>query len=264
MLKRTLMLSVVMLAVVSMGCSTTQKWMAAGAGGGALIGGIWGAEAGILNAGEGALVGAMTGATAGALVGDMQESGDEFADLNAVIQEKDATIAELQDKNRSLMNDVAGLKEDLAYANRKIENLEDQIASLSDELAKCRGARMEISLLADVLFVPGSDILSAQGKKALDDAAKKIMDAHEGKFITVEGHTDSDPIKYSKWDNNWELGSARSLVVLDYLVKKGLDPAKCSAATYGPFQPVAENDSKANKAKNRRAVIVIHTGWPRF
>ena len=59
MLKRTLMLSVVMFAVVTLGCSTTQKWMAAGAGGGAAVGGLLGANVGILNAGEGALVGAV-------------------------------------------------------------------------------------------------------------------------------------------------------------------------------------------------------------
>lgn len=264
MLKRTLMLTVVMLAAVTMGCSTTQKWMAAGAGGGAAVGGLLGANMGILNAGEGALVGAVTGATAGALVGDQMERNDANDQMRMALEEKDATISQLQDENRSLMNQVAGLKEDLDFANRKIETLEGQVASLSDELAKCRGSRMEISLMTDVLFKPGSTVLSEQGKKALDDAAKKIVDVHEGKFVTIEGYTDSDPIKYSKYRDNWQLGSERALAVLSYMIKKGLDPAKCSAATYGPYQPVAPNDSVANKAKNRRAVIVIYTGWPRF
>jgi chemotaxis protein MotB len=123
---------------------------------------------------------------------------------------------------------------------------------------------MEISLMTDVLFKPGSVILSDQGKKALDEAAKTIMEQHGDKFITVEGHTDSDQIKLSKWDSNWQLGSARSLAVLNYLLKQGVDPAKSSAATYGPYQPIASNDTKEDKAKNRRAVIVIYTGWPRF
>lgn len=264
MLKRTLMLSVVMFAAMALGCTTTQKWMAAGAGGGAAVGGLLGANMGILNAGEGALVGAVTGATAGALVGDMQARNDGFDELNKELQDKDATISQLQDQNRSLMNDVASLKEDLAAANRKIETLEGQVASLSDELAKCRGSRMEISLMTDVLFKPGSVVLSDQGKKALDEAAKTIMEQDADKFITVEGYTDSDPIKVSHWDSNWQLGSARSLAVLNYLIKKGVNPEKCSAATYGQYQPVAPNDSKENKAKNRRAVIVIYTGWPRF
>lgn len=260
MLKRALMLSVVMFAAVSLGCTTTQKWMAAGAGGGAAIGGILGANVGILNAGEGALVGAVTGATAGALVGDMQDENN----TNKMLEEKDATISQLQDENRSLTNQVAGLKEDLDHANRKIATLEGQVASLTDELAKCRGSRMEISLMTDVLFNPGSNILSEQGKKALDDAAAKITSEHGDKFITVEGHTDSDPIKLSKWASNWHLGSARSLAVLEYLIKKGVNPEKSSAATFGPYQPVVANDTKENKAQNRRSVIVIYTGWPRF
>lgn len=263
MKQRLLMLATVFVVSLSMiGCTTVQKSMAVGAGLGAAVGGIWGAQAGgDLSAGEGALVGAVTGATVGALVGDQLQSASDQK-LSDQIREKDKQIQDLQEQVRSLNSKLSDANEQLAAARRRIAELEKQVADLQAELAK-RAPRMEFSLLSDVLFTPGSDVLSATGHKALDDVVSKIKALGSDKFIQIEGHTDSDPIKHSNWKSNWELGSARSLAVLHYLTGKGIAPEMLSAATFGQYQPVAPNTTADGKSKNRRSVIVVYTNWAR-
>lgn len=268
MVKRLTTLALLVIVTASMGCAkmtTTHKWMAGGAAAGAAIGGIWGADgSGLLNAGEGAAIGAVTGATAGALVGEAMEQNDMECLHTKTIQEKEAEIAKLQEANRKLATEKQSLEEELKVAKRKIEDLNGQVANLTDELAKCKGSRIELTFEAGILFKPGSKVLSDKGKAALDTAVAKIKSAYDGKYVMVEGHTDSDPIKASNWQTNWELGSGRSLAVLHYLISKGIDPAKCAASTFSQYKPVADNGTKDGKAKNRRAVIVINSGWPMF
>ena len=65
-------------------------------------------------------------------------------------------------------------------------------------------------------------------------------------------------IQVSPWKTNWELGSARALAVLHYLVDNhGFDPRRISATTYGEHHPVAVNSTEEGRAQNRRAVIVL-------
>jgi len=264
MVKRVLWVSMVMLVAVTMGCTTTQKWMAGGAAVGATVGGIWAANGGCLNAGEGAAVGAVTGATVGALVGDQMEIAQEWKALSDENDKLAKENADLKEENRAMQTKLQACQSDLDAANRRIESLNGEIANLKDELAKCKGAHMELSLPTDLLFASGSNRLTDAGKKALKEAAAKVKESYPDMYVTVDGHTDIDPIKSSNWKDNWDLGSARAMAVMRYLITQGIAAEKCSAATYAEFQPVDKATTKEAKAKNRRAVIVLHTGWPRF
>jgi chemotaxis protein MotB len=75
----------------------------------------------------------------------------------------------------------------------------------------------------------------------------------------IEGHTDDQPIARSGWKSNWELGSARALAILHFMARMNFDPSKLSAATYGQYRELAANDSPAQRALNRRAVITVKT-----
>lgn len=248
MFRRMLMLATVVLLSMTMGCTTVQKWMAGGAVIGGTVGGVWAAHAGseTINAGHGILIGAVTGATAGGLVGSIIE----WKEIDKLKRENADLRAQLEEANRKL-----------AEANRRIGELEAELAKLKEELAKNRGPIFEINLASDILFRPGSARLSVKGKAELDKAAQTINAQYKGKFIMIEGHTDSQPIKVSGWKSNWELGAARSLTVLHYLNDKGVDPAMLSAATFSKYQPVASNDNKEGRAQNRRSVIAIYSNW---
>ena len=158
---------------------------------------------------------------------------------------------------------------------KKIEELSKQI----DELSQARdlfGDRLRqeiqdkqvklemmekglvISVVGDVLFDSGKDQIRTAAYKLLDKIAGVLQDDIPLLNVGIEGHTDNQPIKYSKWKSNWELSSARALSVLHYLVdKKDISPARVSANGYGEHQPVALNDTVENRQQNRRVEIVI-------
>ena len=75
--------------------------------------------------------------------------------------------------------------------------------------------------------------------------------------IRVEGHTDNVPINSAAFPSNWELSTARATNVLQHMMKQDFEPSQLSAAGYGEYRPVADNDTAEGKMKNRRVDIVL-------
>ncbi len=262
MAKRMLTVATVCFLTLAMGCTTTQKWAAGGAAVGATVGGIWASNGGnILSAGEGAGVGAAVGGLAGALIGDSRGKSEAWFSACDTINEKDSQIADLRTSNGQLKTKLQACESDLEACHRRNSQLEDTNGKLASELAECKGARVELTLLADVLFHTGSARLTAQGRSVLDDAAERISNYSGNEFVTVEGHTDTDPIRATAhlWKDNWDLGANRAMAVARYLITKGVEPERLAASTFSKYHPVSDE-----KSNNRRAVIVIHTGWPAY
>ncbi len=91
--------------------------------------------------------------------------------------------------------------------------------------------------------------------------AKEISSADA--VISVEGHTDSWMVQESKrelYPSNWELGAFRAAKVVKRLSAAGVDPARLRVVSFGPFHPVAPNDTPEGRRKNRRIAIVLRTG----
>ena len=77
--------------------------------------------------------------------------------------------------------------------------------------------------------------------------------------ISVEGHTDSDPVApTSPLRNNWILSALRAERVMRYLVQaSAMDPKWFSVTGYGDTRPLVPNDTPQHKAMNRRVEIII-------
>ena len=74
----------------------------------------------------------------------------------------------------------------------------------------------------------------------------------------VEGNTDNVPIKSDGIVDNWDLSVNRATAVVRILEKDfGVAPARMTAAGRSFYIPVADNDTAANRAKNRRTRIVV-------
>ena len=146
----------------------------------------------------------------------------------------------------------------------QMDQLRAENERLAKELAECKGqlselnGGLEIVLPEHVLFDTGKAVLKESGKTLLDQVAGKIRSEYPDHEITIEGHTDDRPIKYSKWKSNWELGAGRALAVLHYMIDKaGLPKSNFAATTHADNIPVASNETKDGRQENRRAVVVL-------
>ena len=235
-MKSVLSVTVLSACVLFTGCRSpkmpltpTQQGAVIGGAAGGTAGAIWAHyDNGGIGGLEGAGYGVVAGVAGGALIGDAL---DEYAyDNGASMKDKDAQINDLQ---RQLA----------ALDNVKVESVNGQI---------------RFTILNEVLFAPGKADLKETSKGTLDSVLAIIQQEYADRDITIEGHTDSDPIQKSKWKDNWELSYNRSISVLYYLMnEKGIAPARLKAVACGDSQPVAANDSAENKRLNRRAVIVV-------
>jgi chemotaxis protein MotB len=66
------------------------------------------------------------------------------------------------------------------------------------------------------------------------------------------------PIHTAAYPSNWELSTARATTMTRYLVEHGgIAPTRISAAGYGEYNPVRDNDTEEHRQANRRVDIVI-------
>ncbi|WP_425449183.1 flagellar motor protein MotB [Dethiothermospora halolimnae] len=134
------------------------------------------------------------------------------------------------------------------------QGLQDRI------IAKIEERGLIIRALDNVFFDPGKTQIKPEAKKMLlyiGDILKK--EELKSKHIKVEGHTDSNPtVNTALYPTNWELSVMRATKVVRFLIdNKNIDSKRISASGYSYYRPVAPNDTSENKAKNRRADIII-------
>lgn len=115
-----------------------------------------------------------------------------------------------------------------------------------------------VTLPNTILFASGKATLKASAKTELNHIVSVLNEQYSSRLIDVVGHTDADPIKKTKWKDNWELSSQRALSVLRQLNANGIPDDRIRAVGCGQSRPVAANATDSGKAKNRRVDIVVH------
>lgn len=103
----------------------------------------------------------------------------------------------------------------------------------------------------------GFDKATIQGQFSdeLRGVAEKLKAGEQGR-IHVKGHTDSTgPAEYNQGLSERRAQSVKDLMVQDFQISDGL----ISTEGFGENQPVADNDTRDGRAKNRRADITVET-----
>jgi chemotaxis protein MotB len=118
---------------------------------------------------------------------------------------------------------------------------------------------MEVS--SELLFDAGRSELRPAGKGALMEVAHALQAAAAGgaRRFLVTSHVDPPEGKARSSKSTWDLTSARSVSVVEYLVSLGMPAPSLTAAAGGSFDPVAPNDTPEGRARNRRVEIAL---WP--
>jgi len=74
--------------------------------------------------------------------------------------------------------------------------------------------------------------------------------------VLITGHSDNVPIRSLRYPSNWNLSAARADAVKVALSSR-VDPARMRAEGRADSEPVASNDTPADRAKNRRVEVVL-------
>lgn len=87
-------------------------------------------------------------------------------------------------------------------------------------------------------------------KDSLDiiDKLIKIMRGNRELRVEVRGHTDSTGDR----DYNQKLSERRADAVVEYMIKNGISPERVRSVGFGQTRPVASNETREGRRKNRR------------
>jgi len=184
--------------------------------------------------------------------------------LNVEHQNLKGRFENLQDEKQRLADRISQDQQTIDELRRQIEELNQTPADATgfgegyDVAFDADAGTITVTLQNTILFASGKASLKSATSAELDHILSLLKSKYSGKQIDVVGHTDTDPIRKSKWKDNWELSAQRALSVARYLIDHGIADALVRASGCGPARPIAPNTSSSGKAKNRRVEIVVH------
>jgi chemotaxis protein MotB len=173
------------------------------------------------------------------------------------IMQLDAQIAELQEQ----------ISDEEALVAERDEIVEDLRGNLQD--CKADNAAL-VEVIEEVVMITIPDQLGFASSQViildtmvptLEALARTLRD-HPDWDVYVEGYTDDRKIAEEwteQYPSNWELGAFRSAAVVRYMTNDLELPAtRFAAVSYGPFRPVADNETVEGRAQNRMVRVVMH------
>jgi flagellar motor protein MotB len=113
------------------------------------------------------------------------------------------------------------------------------------------GGQITVRVPGDVLFDSGKATLRSGSRSTLSQIAGVLKKSYSGKTVRIEGYTDSDPIRKSKWADNLQLSAERAMAVQRYLADQGVPMSRMYSAGFGSAKP------RETKTKSRRVEIVV-------
>jgi chemotaxis protein MotB len=219
----------------------------------------------------------------------------ELADAQDLSDEATAQVALLNQQLSALRTQIAALEQALEASETRDTESRTQIADLGrrlnlalaqrvQDLSRYRSdffgrlrqileGRADVRVVGDrfvfqseVLFAPGQADISSAGLPELDGLADAILQLETeipsdvNWVLRIDGHTDKRPISNARFPSNWELSAARAISVANYLVSKGVSPARLVAAGFGEFTPIDPGDTEEAYRRNRRIEFKLTEG----
>jgi len=107
--------------------------------------------------------------------------------------------------------------------------------------------------LGSVNFETSKSVIKDQASYNVLDQLVEVMNEYPELKIEIQGHTDSD----GSDEANLKLSQDRADVCKKYAIDKGINASRLTSVGYGETKPIVNNDTPANKAKNRRTEFKI-------
>lgn len=128
--------------------------------------------------------------------------------------------------------------------------IEQGLVSVRDE-----ADRSVVTLKGDGLFSSAATSVS-DGYTSVLNRIAEAMNNVSGRILVV-GYSDNVPIRSARFASNYELSLARAQSVTEQLQQHLSQPQRVKAEGRGESNPIAPNNSAANRARNRRVEITL-------
>lgn len=112
--------------------------------------------------------------------------------------------------------------------------------------------KKEVFAFENITFDVGKATIRTESEPVLTQLLKVLQDNPEIR-VEIAGHTD----KIGSSKRNLVLSQGRAASVVKWLMDKGVKADRMVSQGYGDARPVADNKSKAGRAKNRRIEIAV-------
>jgi outer membrane protein OmpA-like peptidoglycan-associated protein len=125
------------------------------------------------------------------------------------------------------------------------------------EVSRTADNQLKLQIPNDISFDTGSASIKPQLRAVLDPFASSLQGDPTAQ-LTIVGHTDNTG---SEAVNN-PLSVERAHSVRDYLTTRGVASGRVETMGRGEREPIAENNTEAGRAKNRRVEIFLREPAP--
>ena len=140
--------------------------------------------------------------------------------------------------------------------NKRMEDQQKQIQQQTQgtgvEVTRTADNRLQINIPGDIAFDSGQAAIRPNFRSALDNFAQSLQQ-NPSTTVTIVGHTDSTGSPAV----NEPLSLQRADATRDYLVTRGVAANRFQIDGRGAREPVANNDTDAGRARNRRVEIFL-------
>lgn len=211
---------------------------------------------------EGGAASVIDGSKISTGVSDLNELDDYYEDLglNTEGEAKDINDNDTEYEGDTVLEKIQ--KEGIAESEKMAEEMEQ--AAVQKNITgqvdiEFTAQYVQLTLNGALLFDSAKSNIRSDAVPLVDKVGDILMN-YKGNMVEITGFTDSVPLLDDpKYDDNWDLSSARAKSVLMYLVNnKGMDISIMKASGRGENEPIASNDTAEGRAQNRRVEIKIY------
>ncbi len=208
------------------------------------------------------------------LVKKLEQLQDEANELKDKMENMSEAVAEAEGLKKQLSkveSEIAEVEQELSEVKQKLDQLQE---SKIQEKAEALKSALETEIKADMIEVEARDesiIIRIKDKGSFAAGSARLTDdfieileiiaeelSSTNGNIIVAGHTDDIPINTAQFRSNWSLSSARAVAVAhELLLDDRLEKSRFSVQGFADAQPLIDNETPENRAKNRRVEIIV-------
>lgn len=173
------------------------------------------------------------------------------SDTEAGMTQMGGRVTNVEGQVATMTKQIADLEGRLSQTNAKADLALESLQRLKPE------RKMVLNFTGGANFSTNSIQFSDQAKKDIDSFLSDLKGQADesGLMFLVAGHTDN--VGANRF--NWELSRRRADSIAAFLItERKIAAARVVVVGYGESAPVADNQTEAGRAKNRRVEIMVY------